>query len=145
MPAILAVVSLEHDYLAALARELRRAVTRVTAPEPVALFYLRFHFDQALANYLKRENWALCSHREVRCRPEAAAAAVEISREVDALGRDLLAYRRSWPTVSVVADWPRFRYETVRLLDELEALLGRIETDIFARVLVSETAERAAA
>ncbi|MEA3016635.1 MAG: hypothetical protein QOI38_1357 [Sphingomonadales bacterium] len=145
MPAILTIICVEHDHLAALASELRRAVARAAPPAPVALFYPRFHFDQALANYLKRENWALCSHREVRCRPDAAAAAAEISREGDALGRDFFAYGRSWPIASAVADWPRFCRETTRLLDDLDALQGRIETDIFSRVLGDGTAERAAA
>jgi hypothetical protein len=145
VPAILTIVRLEHDHLAALSSELRRAVESAAPPEPVALFYPRFHFDQALANYLKRESWALCSHREVRCRPEAAAAAAEISREADALGRDFLAYRRSWPIAAAVADWPFFCSETRPLLDDLDALQRRIETDIFSRVLANETAERAAA
>jgi hypothetical protein len=145
VPAILTIVRLEHDHLAALASELRRAVESVAPPEPVALFYPRFHFEQALASYLKRGSWALCSHREVRCRPETAAAADEISREAEALGRDFLAYRRSWPIAAAVADCPLFCSATRRLLDDLATLQARIETEVFARVLRRGTSERAAA
>lgn len=132
------LLRLEHIRIASMARGLAAMVSQSMAADQLELFRVRSELRKALLVHLSREDWVVYPQLVASPRPEVRAQAKRLAAGAAAFSSAFRDYGRQWTTVSIAADWPGFRKETLAILAQLQRRIHVEDHELYPLVSVAD-------